>query len=525
MNLAHLLLRQAQSHPDQPAVFWGTAPWATHRTWAARSAALAQRLREAGLVPGDRVLVFMRNHPRYLEVLWAAWWAGLVVVPINAKLHPREAEWIIDNAQARWGFVTRDVAPGPLAGLERQVDIESPLADELLAPTTETQALAAPITERTASDLAWLFYTSGTTGRPKGVMLTHRNLMTMGLTYFNDVDAVAPTDTMVYAAPMSHGAGLYAIPHLMAGARHTVPASGGVDPAELFELGWALGPLSTFAAPTIVNRLVDHAEAQGLSPEECARAFKTVVYGGAPMYAADMARALRVMGPRFVQIYGQGETPMVGTALSRAVLADTTHPRHAQRVASVGVAQTPVRVRVANAQGQPLPPGEVGEVLVQGDSVMAGYWRNPEATQAAVQGGWLFTGDVGVLDADGFLTLKDRSKDLIISGGSNIYPREVEEVLLTAPGVQEVAVVGAPDPEWGEVVVAFVVVATDQPTPIETLDAHCLAHMARFKRPKHYRLVPSLPKNNYGKVLKTELRALLAAGRTAPVGAQGSPVV
>ncbi len=507
MSLVHLLLRQARQNPDRPAIFNGTQAWATHGEWAQRSAGLAQRMVAGGLVPGDRVVLFMHNHPRYLEILWAAWWAGLVVVPVNAKLHPREAEWIVANAGGRWAFVSHDVAPESLAGLERQIDVASGECNALLAPVND--AFVVPVVERGAQDVAWLFYTSGTTGRPKGVMLTHRNLMTMGLTYCIDVDPVAAGDVIVYAAPMSHGAGLYAIPHLMAGARHVVPASGGVDAAELFALGEALGPLSTFAAPTIVKRLVDHAEQHGIGPDASARAFKTIVYGGAPMYAADMARALRVMGPRFVQIYGQGETPMVGTALSRQQLADTTHPRWAERMASVGVAQTPVQVRVADEQGRSLPTGEVGEVLIRGDSVMAGYWMNPEASAAAVRGGWLFTGDVGCLDADGFLTLKDRSKDLIISGGSNIYPREVEEVLLTAPGVAEVAVVGAPDAEWGEVVVAFVVVQGNAGVSTEQLDAHCLAQMARFKRPKRYVMLRELPKNNYGKVLKTELRTRL----------------
>ncbi|MDZ4282456.1 MAG: AMP-binding protein [Hydrogenophaga sp.] len=509
MSLVHLLLRHARQTPERPAIFYGTEPWATHGQWAQRSAGLARRMVAAGLVPGDRVVLFMRNQPRYLEILWAAWWAGLVVVPVNAKLHPREAEWIVANAGARWAFVTHDVASEPLTGLERQIDVESDDCDDLLAPVND--AWAVPVVEREAQDLAWIFYTSGTTGRPKGVMLTHRNLMTMGLTYFIDVDPVSADDAMVYAAPMSHGAGIYAIPHLMAGARHVVPASGGVEPAELFALGQAVGPLSTFAAPTIVKRLVDHAEQHGIGPDASARAFKTIVYGGAPMYAADMARALRVMGPRFVQIYGQGETPMVGTALSRQQLADTSHPRWAERMASVGVAQTPVQVRVADAEGRSLPTGEVGEVLVKGDSVMAGYWKNPEASSAAVRDGWLFTGDVGCLDADGFLTLKDRSKDLIISGGSNIYPREVEEVLLTAPGVAEVAVVGVPDAEWGESVVAFVVMAPGLQTTTEALDQHCLAQMARFKRPKRYEVVTELPKNNYGKVLKTELRQRLAS--------------
>jgi long-chain acyl-CoA synthetase len=224
-----------------------------------------------------------------------------------------------------------------------------------------------------------------------------------------------------------------------------------------------------------------------------------------------------VMGPRFVQIYGQGETPMVGTALSRAHLADAGHPRHAERIASVGIAQTPVQLRVADDQGRALPPDAVGEVLFKGDSVMAGYWRNPEASAAALRDGWLFTGDVGCLDAAGFLTLKDRSKDLIISGGSNIYPREVEEVLLTAPGVAEVAVVGAPDAEWGEVVVAFVVPQPGAVVATPQLDAHCLAQMARFKRPKRYVVVDVLPKNHYGKVLKTTLREQLA-GAGAPAG-------
>jgi len=506
MTLADLLQRQARLIPDRPAIFEGSRMWATHAQWAARSASLAQRLRETGLRRGDRVVLFMRNHPRYLEILWGAWWAGLVVVPVNAKLHPAEVEWIIDNAQASWAFVTRDVAPHPLIGLGREVDVESVEADALLEPFGHE---APPPAERLGSDLAWLFYTSGTTGRPKGVMLTHRNLMTMALGYFVDVDSITAQDAMVYAAPISHGCGIYAIPHLMAGARHVVPASGGVDPAELFALGRALGPLSTFAAPTIVKRIVDHAQAQGLGPAATAASFKTIVYGGAPMYLADIRRALDVMGPVFVQIYGQGETPMVGTVLARRRLAETTHPRYLERLASVGVAQTPVQVRVADAQGGSVTTGEIGEVLVRGDTVMAGYWRNPEATAAAVRDGWLWTGDIGILDKDGFLTLKDRSKDVVISGGSNIYPREVEEVLLMAPGVAEAAVVGAAHPEWGEIVVAFVVARPGQLLDQATLDAYCLERIARFKRPKRYVFVEALPKNNYGKVLKTELRECL----------------
>ncbi len=518
MNLAHLLEQRARAAPESPAIFRGGRLHSTHAQWAHSAAHLAGHFTAAGLKPGDRIALFMRNHVRYLEVMLGAWWAGLAVVPINAKLHPHEAQWIIDHAQARWAFVSADVmgqgddntGPARFSGVDQQIDIDAHEAWFLRAPPPAVLGAApSPPVERQADDLAWLFYTSGTTGRPKGVMITHRNLRTMGMGYFVDVDPIGSTDHIAYAAPMSHGAGIYAVPHLMAGARHVVPDSGGFDAAELFDLGHRLGPLSLFAAPTIVNRIVAEATARGATHEECARTFKTIVYGGAPMYAADIQRAMAVMGPRFVQIYGQGETPMTGTVLGRHHLADATHPRHAQRIASIGVAQTPVRVRVANEQGHDLPTGEIGEVLVQGDSVMAGYWRNPEATAAAVRDGWLWTGDMGSLDDDGFITLKDRSKDLIISGGSNIYPREVEEVLLQAPGVAEVAVVGEPHPEWGEAVVAFVVLQTAHPPDPPALDAWCLSRIARFKRPKRYEFVLELPKNGYGKVLKRELRERL----------------
>jgi long-chain acyl-CoA synthetase len=498
MNLANSLRRVALADPRRPAVFHGPTLLCDYAVFADRAARLASSLRASGLQPGDRVAIFMRNHPAYLEVLYGAWWAGLAVVPMNAKLHLREAQWILDHSEARWAFVTADVGEG----LSAPGSVIETTGDEY-------QALLglppAPLAARAAEDLAWLFYTSGTTGKPKGVMLTHRNLMTMGLAYFVDVDSIAPGDAIVYGGPMSHGAGLYAIPHVMAGARHVIPASGGFDPAEMFELAAGVGPLSMFAAPTIVKRLVDHAQATGA---ECS-GFKTIVYGGAPMYAADIRRAIGVMGPRFVQIYGQGESPMVITALSRSHLADTAHPRHEQRIASVGVAQTPVEVRIADSDGAPLPVARIGEVLVRGDTVMTGYWRDPQASAAAVRDGWLFTGDMGALDEDGFLTLKDRSKDVIISGGSNIYPREVEEVLTLAAEVAEVSVVGAPDPEWGEIVVAFIVPRPGCEIHPSQLDELCLEHIARFKRPKRYEFVGGLPKNNYGKVLKTALRERL----------------
>ena len=506
MNLAQLLLRAARVHPTAPAVFHGERLVCDYRGLAERAARIAAALREgAGLQRGERIALFMANCPEYLEVLYGAWFAGLAVVPINAKLHPREVEHILTDSGAAALFVSGDLEAHATA---LQAAVPTVRALHTVGTPGYAALLTAPpavAVDRAPDDLAWLFYTSGTTGRPKGVMISHRNLLAMTMCYFADVDSVRREDAIVYAAPMSHGAGLYNFPHVVAGARHVVPLSGGFEPAELVALAHHHRGLSLFAAPTMVKRLVDYIEIAGGDHS----GFKTIVYGGGPMYVADIQRARAVMGERFVQIYGQGESPMTITALSREHLADHDHPRHAERIASVGVAQSLVEVRVADSDGRELPAGETGEVLVRGDSVMLGYWNNPEATAHALCDGWLFTGDIGSLDADGFLTLKDRSKDVIISGGSNIYPREVEEILLQHPAVREVSVVGRPHPEWGEEVVAFIV-ADGAPIDANELDALCLGHIARFKRPKAYRFVEALPKNNYGKVLKTALREQLA---------------
>jgi long-chain acyl-CoA synthetase len=506
LNIAHLIARAARVHPAAIALALGAGAHSTYGELGARCATLAAGLRRAGLAPGDRVGVLMSNRPEYLTVLGAAWWAGLVPVPINAKLHPRETAYILGDAGARWVFATADLAEaahaaaGEADGVERVVETDETalraLADDAMPPPHDT----AP------DDVGWLFYTSGTTGRPKGVMITHRNLLAMTLCYFSDVDVIAPGDAIVHAAPMSHGSGLYALPHLAAAAKNVLPESGGFDPAEILALAAAHPGTAMFAAPTMVKRLVEHARRH--SPD--LSGLKTVIYGGGPMYLSDIRDALEVMGQRFVQIYGQGESPMTITALAKPHYAARAHPRYEARLASVGVPHACVEVRVVDDADRPLPAGETGEVVVRGDAVMRGYWANPEATAQTLRGGWLHTGDVGAFDQDGFLTLKDRSRDLIISGGSNIYPREVEEVLLAHPGVSEVSVIGRQHPDWGEEVVAFVVRAAGaQVTPAD-LDALCLDRIARFKRPKHYRFVDALPKNNYGKVLKTELRTQLA---------------
>jgi long-chain acyl-CoA synthetase len=329
-------------------------------------------------------------------------------------------------------------------------------------------------------------------------MLTHRNLSISSHAYAAEVDPTAPGDPILHAAPMSHGSGIYIMPHVMRLDVNVIAESGGFEPEEIFRLVKAWPQVSMFAAPTMIKRMIDcRADCQSSN-------IRTIIWGGAPMYVEDALRALDRFGPRFAQIYGQGECPMTITTLSKQEIADRDHPRWRERLASTGRPYASVDVIVADSGDRPLPAGEAGEILCRGDVVMAGYWCNHEASADALKGGWLHTGDVGAFDTEGYLTLKDRSKDLIISGGSNIYPREVEEVLLRHNKVREVSVIGRPDSEWGEIVVAYIVGEASAPE----LDALCLSSIARFKRPKDYVFLDALPKNNYGKVLKTELRAL-----------------
>jgi acyl-CoA synthetase (AMP-forming)/AMP-acid ligase II len=314
-----------------------------------------------------------------------------------------------------------------------------------------------------------------------------------------------PGEALLHAAPMSHGSGLYMVPHVLGMGAQIIPESGRFEPDEILELTAKRDGISFFAAPTMVRRLTVAAEAAGAT----APGLKTIIYGGGPMYVADCKAALNVFGPKLAQIYGQGETPMTITYLPKSMHVDAGHPRHAERLASVGIAQGVVQVRAVNEAGRDVAPGGVGEIIVRGDTVMSGYWQNPEATANTLRDGWLYTGDMGAFDTDGFLTLKDRSKDVIISGGTNIYPREVEEVLLRHEAVAEVSVIGRPHPEWGEEVVAVVVPVAGRAVTRDELDQMCNAWIARFKRPKHYYLTGELPKNSYGKIVKTELRTLL----------------
>ena len=507
MNIAEILQRCAKISPDRTAILLGDQAYLNYGQLSSRVASLGNTLKsQYGIKPGDRVAIFSANCKEYLEALYATYWIGGVTVPINHKLHPKELSYILEDSRAKVLMVSDGLG-------STLKDISCPATQILILGSQDYEkAFSAPSIEllrRELGDIASLFYTSVTTGKPKGVAQTHRNLLAMTMSYLADVDAVGTSDAIIYVAPMSHGAGLYNYPFMLRGARHVIPPSSGFDPEELIGISKKVGNLSFFAAPTMVKRLVNYLENQ---PSDIS-GIKTIVYGGAPMYLEDIKHALSVLGPKLVQIYGQGESPMTITVLTREHLANTTHPKWEERIASVGTPYSMMEVLIVDHEGVAVPNGTIGEVIAKGDVVMPYYWNQVEASAKALKDGWLYTGDTGCMDDDGFLTLKDRSKDLIISGGSNIYPRELEEVLLTHPAVLEAAVIGQIDDEWGEIPVAFVVSTS---ITERELDALCLENIARFKRPKKYYFVESLPKNNYGKVLKTELRKLLSRQCDAP---------
>lgn len=490
MNLFSLLDQAAARFGERGAVYHGERQLHTWRELADRVLRLAASLR-AAVAPGARIVIASENRPEIIELMFATWAADGVVVPLNYKLHPREMAQIISDAGADLIFASPTLAAGLSGAVPIPIEI---IGSAAYLERFQIEPAAPP--DPDPSRLAWLFYTSGTTGRSKGAMLTHRNLMAMTVAHLADLDDPDADCSLIHGAPMSHGSGLYIAPYVLRGARQVVPASGAFDADEFLDLCGHHPGATAFLAPTMVARLL--ATGRGRPSN-----LRTIIYGGGPMYLGDLKRALAAFGPVFAQLYGQGEAPMTITGLSRA---DHGGGDDAM-LASVGYPRSGVQVSVLRDDGTPAPVGEVGEIVCRGDVVMGGYWKDPEATAATIRDGWLFTGDKGCFDERGFLTLRDRSKDVVISGGSNIYPREVEEALLDHPGVVEAGVVGAPDAEWGEVVVAFIV----GDASAAELDAHLLERIARFKRPKRYEFVDALPKNSYGKVLKRELRSLACA--------------
>jgi acyl-CoA synthetase (AMP-forming)/AMP-acid ligase II len=510
VNLGQLLTNAARRAPQAPAVTQGDRRL-TYAELDARVDALAHGLAALGLAAGDRVAVLMHNCPELLETMFACFKAGYCWVPLNSRFTSAEVEFQVVDAGAAalvCGAGLGEVVDGAslpgvhLVGTGAELPAGG-LAYEQVLDTGRGRGSAVVSVDRDA--LAWLFYTSGTTGRPKGAMLTHGVLAFVTASWLADLTPMDEQDVTLHAAPLTHGAGFHALATTARVGHHVLTDPGRFEPEAVFAQLQRERVTNTWLVPTQIIMLVDAAAD---SPPALPY-LRHVVYGGAPFPPAELRRALETLGPCLVQLYGQGETPMTATVLPPAAHAAAVADPSSTRLASAGFARPGMDVRVFDADDVELPAGEVGEVVVRGPAVMLGYWGREDATREALRGGWLHTGDLGRMDEQGYLYLLDRAKDLIITGGSNVYAVEVEAALVSHDAVRDVAVIGVPDRTWGEVVVA-VVVSDVPPAEAEArLVEHAALSLAPYKRPRTYRFVEALPRNPTGKVLKRELREQL----------------
>jgi acyl-CoA synthetase (AMP-forming)/AMP-acid ligase II len=515
MNVGALLANSARQFPDRPAVTWGERS-ITYAELDRRSNALARGLGTLGVVKGDRVGVLMRNRPELLEAMFACFKGGYCLVPLNSRFTAEEIAFHVQDSRATAVLTDHEgVKPVAAAGL-RGVNVVVAGSDGDGPDMVDHEALIAAndagsvLADVDRDDLAWLFYTSGTTGRPKGAMLSHGILGFVTASWLADLTPLDEHDVTLHAAPLSHGAGFHALAATARGAHQLIPADVSFDPSSILTLIERWQVTNTWLVPTQIVMLLDALD--GKAPE--LPTLRHIVYGGAPFPPADLRTAIETFGPVFVQLFGQGETPMTATVLSARDHAAALAGDRPERLGSAGVARPGTEIQILDDADVVQGPDTVGEVCVRGGAVMLGYWERPEDTEVTLRKGWLHTGDLGRMDRHGYLYLLDRAKDMIISGGSNVYAVEVEAVLADHPAVREVAVIGVQDRTWGEVVTAVVVAqpGVDTTDLATDLAGHCSAVLAGYKRPRRFVYRNTLPRNAYGKVLKRELRDELASG-------------
>lgn len=513
MNLSQFLTESARRYPEDIGLVWREETW----NWSeleTRATAFAAALRDRyGMRKGDRLLVQSANCNQMFEAAFACWKLGCIWVPANFRQTPEEVAWLAASSGAK----------GLLAGAEFAEHIA---ACDVVAFTVsiggtreddyETLVMAyadvpVPVVTVDRDDPAWFFFTSGTTGKPKAAVLTHGQLAFVITNHLCDLmPGTGPDDASIVVAPLSHGAGIHQLTQVAHGVKTILPGGAKFDPAEVWRLIAKWRVTNAFTVPTIVKMLIEHPSVH----EHDHSSLRYMIYAGAPMYRADQIRAIEVLGPVLVQYFGLGEVTGNITVLPPAHhSADDA----AMRIGTCGFARTGMQVQVQDAEGQELAPGETGEVAVIGPAVFAGYHNNPEANAKAFRDGWFLTGDLGHMDAEGFLYLTDRASDMYISGGSNIYPREIEEKILQHPAISECAVLGMPDPTWGEVGIAVCVAQGDTPEAADLLE-WLGAKVPRYKMPKSVVFWDALPMSGYGKITKKLIRAeLIARGELAGV--------
>ncbi|NYS25989.1 AMP-binding protein [Rhodobacteraceae bacterium 2376] len=504
MNLASMLSQTARRLGPDLALVWGDLrlSWAELET---RACACAAALQGLGVAKGDRVLVHSSNNIQMIEAMFACWRLGAVWVPANFRLAPAELAGLAETAAPKLliGHAAFPEHARACAGLvEATVTIGGGEADyDALVAAHMGQAPDAVAVDR--DDPAWFFFTSGTTGRPKAAVLTHGQMAFVITNFMCDLmPDSGPGDASLVVAPLSHGAGVHLLGQVAKGVKTVLPPGTGFDPGVIWQLVQDWRITNAFTVPTILKRLVEHPAVDTADHS----ALRHVIYAGAPMYRADQIRALEKLGAVLVQYFGLGE--VTGSITVLPPVHHTTDDSQ-MRLGTCGFARTGMEVQVQDDDGRALGPNETGEICVIGPAVFAGYHNNPEANAKSFRNGWFRTGDLGHMDAEGFVYLTGRASDMYISGGSNIYPREIEEVILRIPGVSECAVLGVPDPEWGEVGLAVVVPEPGAALDPQAVQAGIAPHLARYKLPKSVVLWEELPKSGYGKVTRKLIRAEL----------------
>jgi acyl-CoA synthetase (AMP-forming)/AMP-acid ligase II len=505
-NLAHLLLQTARRFPDRPALIWRGTTW----SWAdftARVQSAAAGLASAGVRHGDRILLHARNSNAVLETMFASWMIGATWVPTNFRLTPPEVAYLAQSSGASVHIFDAAFpvhaatarAENPACRLEIAIG-EGTLTWDALTAHPDRVELPADVDR---DHPAWFFYTSGTTGRPKAGVLTHGQLEYVVCNHLCDLmPATTEADVSLVVAPLSHGAGVHALPQVARGAASVLLSSERLDCDEAWRLVEQHRVTNMFTVPTILTMLTRHEAVDRYDHSS----LRYVIYAGAPMYRADQVHALRKLGRVLVQYFGMGEVTGNITVLPPALHSENDAE---MPVGSCGFPRTGIDIAILDDAGRSVPAGVTGEICVRGPGVFAGYHDNPDATAAATRFGWFHTGDLGHKDEHGFIHITGRASDMFISGGSNVYPREIEEALLLHPAIVEACVLGMPHDKWGETGVA-VLVAEDGAT---VSDAELLGHLdgrlAKYKWPTRFVFWPELPKSGYGKVTKRDVRQRL----------------
>jgi fatty-acyl-CoA synthase len=507
LNLGKILADTAARFPDRVGLSQGDR----HLTWREidrRVDSVAARLRGLGIGKGDAILVHSRNTIMMFESLWIAFKLGAIWVPTNFRLTPNEVSYMASSSRARVMFYDAGFADHVDAAREAAEDLgviiarACPRAGEHGYEELVTDRAADPFSCATVcyDDPLWYFYTSGTTGRPKAAILTHGQMAFVVTNHLADrVPGTTERDASLVVAPLSHGAGIHMLTQVARGARNILLESEGLDCDQAWRAIAEYRVTNMFTVPTILNLLVSHQAEARVDHTS----LRHVVYAGAPMYREDQRRALSKLGPVLVQYYGLGEVTGCITVLPTHMHSVDDDPGFPLQ--SCGHARSGMDIAILGEDGQARAAGETGEICVRGPGVFAGYLDNAEANEHVFRGGWFHTGDLGHLDERGFVYITGRASDMYISGGSNVYPREIEELLLTHPGVAEAAVVGVPDAKWGETGVAVIVRRGDTPCDAEALYAHLEGRLARYKRPSRIVFWSELPKSAYGKVPKRML--------------------